>query len=144
MNDRNTEFLTKIYQNARMGCDSISYISDKTNDDEMKKSLLQQHQIYNEVAEDATKMLNERGEPAKDKSAVSKAMVWSGVQMNTIADKSSDHIAEIMMQGNMMGVIDLSRELKRYKDTEPAVQKLGEKLIKAEEDGIQSMKPFLA
>lgn len=143
MNNRNTEFLTKIYQNARMGCESISYVSEKTSDDELKKSLLKQHEQYNGVAQDATELLNKHGEPAKDKGPVSKAMVWSGVQMNTMADKSSDHIAEMMIQGSMMGVIDLSRNLKRYSDTESSVQKLGEKLIEVEENNIQRMKSFL-
>ena len=143
MNDRNTEFLTKIYQNARMGCESISYVSEKSKDEQLKQSLLKQHEQYNGVAQDATKLLNENGAPAKEKGPVSKAMLWSGVQMNTMTDKTSDHIAEMMIQGSMMGVIDLSRNLKRYNDTDKAVQKLGEKLIEVEENNIQRMKSFL-
>ncbi len=143
MNNRNTEFLTKIYQNARMGCDSISYVSEKSKDEGLKKSLLKQHEQYNNIAQDATKLLSESGEAAKEKNPVSKAMLWSSVQMNTLADKTSDHIAEMMIQGSMMGVIDLSRDLKRYSDTDKNVQKLGEKLIEIEEDNIQNMKSFL-
>lgn len=143
MNDRNTEFLTKIYQNAKMGCDSISYVSEKSKDEDLKQSLLKQHEQYSNVAQDAAELLNEKGEPAKDKNPMSKAMLWSGVQMNTLADKSSDHIAEMMIQGSMMGVIDLSRDLKRYSDTDSSVQKLGEKLIDIEEKNIQNMKDYL-
>lgn len=144
MNSRNAEFLTKIYQNARMGCDSISYVSEKSDDEKMKQSLLNQHEKYNEIAQSATELLNENGEPAKDKSPVSKAMVWSGVQMNTLTDKSPDHIAEMMIQGSMMGVIDMSRNLKRYSDTDKPIKKLGEKLIEVEENNIQNMKTFLS
>ena len=143
MNDRNTEFLTKIYQNARMGCESITYVSEKSNDEQLKQSLLKQHEQYNGVAMDATKLLNESGEPAKEKNPVSRAMLWSGVQMNTLADKSSNHIAEMMIQGSMMGVIDMSRNLKRYSDTDGKVIGLGEKLIEVEEKNIQRMKNFL-
>ena len=143
MNDRNTEFLTKIYQNARMGCESITYVSEKSNDEQLKQSLLKQHEQYNGIAVDATKLLNENGEPAKEKNPVSKAMLWSGVQMNTLADKTSDHIAEMMIQGSMMGVIDMSRNLKRFSDTDGKVISLGEKLIEVEEKNIQRMKGFL-
>ena len=143
MNDRNTEFLTKIYQNARMGCESITYVSEKSNDEQLKQSLLKQHEQYNGVAVDATKLLNENGEPAKEKNPVSRAMLWSGVQMNTLADKTSDHIAEMMIQGSMMGVIDMSRNLKRYNDTDGRIISLGEKLIEVEEKNIQRMKGFL-
>lgn len=143
MKERNNEFLTKIYQNARMGCDSISYVSEKSKDESLKRSLLDQHQEYSNIAQDATKLLNESGAPAKDKGAISKAMIWSSVQMNTLADKTSDHIAEMMIQGSMMGVIDMSRSLKRFSDTDKTVQKLGEKLIEVEENNIQNMKKYL-
>lgn len=144
MNNRNAEFLTKIYQNARMGCDSISYVSEKSENEEMKQSLLAQHEKYNEIAQNATELLNKNGKPAKDKSPVSKAMVWSGVQMNTLTDKSADHIAEMMIQGSMMGVIDMSRNLRRYNDTDAPIKRLGEKLIEVEENNIQNMKEYLS
>lgn len=143
MNNRNTEFLTKIYQNARMGCESISCVSEKSKDEKMKQSLLKQHEQYNSVAQDASEMLVKEGKPAREKGPVSKAMLWSGIQLNTIADKTSDHIAEMMIQGSMMGVIDLSRNLKRYSDTDSSVKKLGERLIEVEEKNIQNMKDFL-
>ena len=143
MDERNNELLTKIYQNARMGCDSISYVSEKSKDEDMRESLLEQHRKYSDIAQDATKLLNESGEPAKDKGPVSKAMIWSSVQMNTLADKTSDHIAEMMIQGSMMGVIDMSRNLKRYSDTDKPVLSLGERLIEAEERNIQNMKSYL-
>ena len=43
----------------------------------------------------------------------------------------------------MMGVIDMSRNLKRYSDTDGKVLGLGEKLIEVEENNIQRMKGFL-
>lgn len=143
MNDTTTQLLTKIYQNARMGCDSISYVSDKAKDSEMRDSLLKQHGQYNDVSRDAMNMLNKSGEPAKENNPVSKACLWSAVQMNTLTSKSADHIAEMMIQGSMMGVIDLSRNLKKYSDAEENALKLGEKLIKVEEDNIQRMKGYL-
>lgn len=143
MTDRNTEFLTKIYQNARMGCESISYVSEKSGDEKLKDSLLKQHEQYSAVARSAEELLNKSGEQAKDKNPVSKAMLWSSIQMNTLADKTSDHIAGMMIQGSMMGVIDLSRNLKRYSDTDRNVQRLGEKLIEIEEKNIQNMKNYL-
>jgi len=63
--------------------------------------------------------------------------------MNTAFDKSPDKIAEMMMQGSMMGVIDMSRTLKEYGDTPEDCRKLGENLIKLEENSIQKMKQYL-
>lgn len=142
--NRNSEFLTKIYQNAKMGYDSISYVSKKTNDAELRDAILKQHAQYTEIASDATELLSAEDEIPRDKGPVSQAFLWGGVQMNTMTDSSSDHIAEMMMQGNMMGVIELSRDLRRFSDVDPKVSKLAEKLIKTEEDNIQEMKKFLS
>jgi len=49
----------------------------------------------------------------------------------------------MMMQGSMMGVIDMSRTLKEYGDTPEDCRKLGENLIKLEENSIQKMKQYL-
>ena len=73
----------------------------------------------------------------------SHACLWGSVQMNTLADKSADHIAEMMIQGSIMGVIDMSRSLKRYSQADSSVKKLGEKLIETEENNIQQMKGYL-
>ena len=143
MKNQNTEFLTKIYQNAKMGCDSISYVSEKTDDANMKQSLQKQNTEYNDIASQAAELLNENGETAKEKGAMSHACLWGSVQMNTLADKSSDHIAEMMIQGSIMGVIDMSRSLKRYSQADSSVKKLGEKLIETEENNIQQMKGYL-
>ena len=143
MKNQNTEFLTKIYQNAKMGCDSISYVSEKTDDADMKQSLLRENAEYNDIAAEAAELLGENGETAKEKGAMSHACLWGSVQMNTLADKSSDHIAEMMIQGSIMGVIELSRSLKRYEQADSKVKKLGEKLIETEENNIRQMKGYL-
>lgn len=129
MNEQNKEVLTKIYQNAKMGSDSISYVNEKSDDESLKSALLRQQSEYSQVASEAAELLNKDGEPAKDKGVFSHACLWGSVQMNTLADKSADHIAEMMMQGSMMGIIDMSRTLKKYSSAEHSAIKLGEKLI---------------
>lgn len=143
MNEQNKEVLTKIYQNAKMGSDSISYVNKKSDDESLKSALLCQQSEYSQVASEAAELLNKDGEPAKDKGVFSHACLWGSVQMNTLADKSADHIAEMMMQGSMMGIIDMSRTLKKYGSAEHSAIKLGEKLIETEENNIQQMKSFL-
>ena len=56
--NRNSEFLTKIYQNAKMGYDSISYVSKKTDDAELRDAILKQHAQYTDIASEATELLS--------------------------------------------------------------------------------------
>lgn len=139
----NQEFLNKIYQNAQMGSNSITYVSEKTTDKNLLTQLQIQLQEYNEIASEAANALLESDNIPKEKSPLSQVGLWSGVQMNTLVDKSSSHIAEMMMQGNSMGVIDMAKAIRKYKNADEKTIALGEKLIKTEEENFQRMKPFL-
>ncbi len=92
---------------------------------------------------EAVNLLAKENKLPKEKGPLAQFGVWSGIQMNTAFDKSPDKIAEMMMQGSMMGVIDMSRTLKEYGDTPEDCRKLGENLIKLEENSIQKMKQYL-
>lgn len=139
----NKEFLNKIYQNAQMGSNSITYVSEKTDDTELLLQLQIQLQEYNEIASEAADALLENDNIPKEKGPFAQVGLWSSVQMNTLVDKSASHIAEMMMQGNSMGVIDMAKALRKYKNADKETVALGEKLIKTEEENFQRMKPFL-
>ena len=126
-----------------MGYNSITYVSEKTKDPDLLKYLQEELNEYNEIVTEASETMVEKNKSPKEKGPMSQIGLWSGVQMNTLVDKSSDHIAEMMIQGSMMGVIDMARCLRKYSDAETKTKKLGEKLIETEEKNIQSMKRFL-
>ena len=71
------------------------------------------------------------------------AMTWGGIQLNTAFDKTPDHIAEMMIQGSTMGIIDMSRTLKQYNDIPQNIKALGYELITVEENNVQRMKSYL-
>ena len=127
---RTEEFLNKVYENAEMCCESISMITEKVENPSLLSELQSEHRAYTDLSGEAKGPLAQFG-------------VWSGIQMNTAFDKSPDKIAEMMMQGSMMGIIDMSRTLKEYGDTPEDCRKLGENLIKLEENSIQKMKQYL-
>jgi len=141
--NRDVEFLNKIYQNAQMGGDSIKMVSEKVEEAGLLNDLRTQHEQYSSIASKATAELAKYQALPKDKNPMSQVGLWSGVQMNTMVDKTPDHIAEMMIQGSMMGVIDMSRNLKRYSDTSQPVKDLGTNLIQIEENNIQRMKQYL-
>ena len=126
-----------------MGCGSISYVSEKTDDADMKQSLQKQNTEYNDIASQAAELLNENGETAKEKGAMSHACLWGSIQMNTLADKSIDHIAEMMIQGNAMGLTKITRRLGEYDGEDKAIRGLAGKLLSTEQNNIEQMKRFL-
>lgn len=142
--DRSIECLNKIYQGAQMGCESISLLTEKVTDAQLLNDLHEQHDQYAKISCQASQELSQRKAVPKDKGPLAQANLWSGVQLNTLMDKSANHIAEIMINGNTMGLIETTRTMKQYSDVQPEIQSLGQALIQTEESGIQKMKSYLS
>lgn len=141
--NRSVEFLNKVYENSTMGEESITMLSEKVEDTEMLTEMQYQHQEYSKITNNTVSALSKEKALPKDKNPLAQMGLWSGVQMNTMTDRSTDKIAEIMIEGSTMGIIDMARTLKQYPDIEPEYKAIGESLIKLEENSSQRMKSFL-
>ncbi|MCD7774912.1 MAG: hypothetical protein LUG85_00735 [Clostridiales bacterium] len=142
-NIRNAEFLNMVYQNAQMAADSISVVSQKVQDEHLLSDLQTQHQQYSAITAKATAELANESKMPKEKNIVAQTAARSGIQMNTLMDKTPDHIAEIMIQGSMMGIIDMTRAIKQYEDVPKNIKALGYELVTVEENNVQRMKNYL-
>lgn len=142
--DRNTEFLNKIYKNSVTGSESISFLKEKVEDRNLLSDLQYQHMEYQNIQNRASTELSKLGEVPKEQTPFAQMGMWSGIQMNTMLDKSPDKIAEMMIQGSTMGIIDMVRTIKQFPDVPQASKQIGEDLIKLEENSMQKMKQYLA
>lgn len=140
---RTAEFLNKVYQNAQMASDSITTVSQKVQDKNLLSDLQTQHQQYTAISSKATTELAKSDELPTEKGVISQVATWSGIQMNTLMDKTPDHIAEMMIQGSVMGIIDMTRTIKQYNDIPQNIKALGYELVTIEENNVQRMKNYL-
>lgn len=65
------------------------------------------------------------------------------INMNTIKDRTPSHIAEMMIQGSTMGIVDITKKLKEYNKADKDISELGNKLLKFEQQNVEQMKTFL-
>ena len=141
--DRNVEFLDKTYKNSEAGSESISYLKEKVEDklllQELQKELIEYQDIQRRITEEMSKV----GAVPKEQSPMAQMGMWTGVQMNTLLDRSPDKIAEMMIEGATMGIVDMTRNLKDYSDVPEESRKIGSDLIAVEERTIQKMKRYL-
>ena len=142
MND-NARMLNFVYQNAQMGVDSIRQLMGIVENKELKEHLKTQFQGYEEFQNTARQMLEENGFDEKEISAFSKISTYLMINMQLLTDKSATHIAEMMIQGSNMGVIDAIKNLNECEDAEQDIRNLMEKLQKFEEHNIEKLKEFL-
>lgn len=140
---RDAEFLTKVYKNAKMAADSIVTVTSKVTDSNLLSDLKDQHSQYESISAKATTNLAKENILPKEKNIASQTAVWSGIQMNTMFDKSPDHIAELMIQGSVMGIIDMTRTIREYDDISDNIKNIGYDLVTAEEKNLQRMKNYL-
>lgn len=139
----NAELLNFIYQNSQMGVDTINQLVDIVEDDEFKRHIEAQYSEYKEIHQASKKLLNENGYDEKGISALEKIRTYLMINMQTLTDKSSSHVAEMLIIGSNMGVINAVKNLKKYKNAEPSIISLMERLLKYEEDNVQQLKKFL-
>ena len=143
MEKDNEELLDYVYQNAEMGVNSISKLMEITDDAEFMRQLDTQKNEYTAMKNDAEKLLREKGMTEDDLSAFDRARTYIMINMQTIKDKSVSHIAEMLMQGSTMGIVQALRKLREYTQVDEAVQKLMKKLLEMEEHNFEQLKKYV-
>lgn len=135
--------LDELNKGACMGMDAIHFILDKVTDDDLAKELNNQYEKYKSISDRIRKLYPEYSEDNPHKtSAMNKAMTWYGIEMKTLMDDSTSKLAEMLLQGTNMGIIE-GRRLLNHKNTEPNVQELLQEYVDMQEDAVEKLKQFL-
>lgn len=140
----NINALDEINKGASMGCDAIKYIIDKVEDNTLRELLERQYDLYDNIKQkvaDIYPKYNDEAEP-HETNTMTKAMTWYGINMKTINDHSNSKIAEILVQGTNMGIIE-GRKLLNHKDTDKKINELVKKYVDIQEKAVEKLKQFL-
>lgn len=137
------ELLNYVFQNAEMGVDTISKLIDLTDDMEFKHQLETQKQEYEAMQDDAKKLLAELGTDEDALSAFDKIRTYIMINMQTMNDKSASHIAEMLMEGSTMGIVQALRKLRNYTNVNDDVHTLMKKLLQMEENNFEQLKKYI-
>ena len=135
--------LNEINKGIKMGMDSISTVSEKVQDDDLKKELKFQYDKYNEILNKVNDELDNYNDFPKELNPMQKAMGWMSVQLNTIEDKSNSKISEMMLQGINMGIIEGVKLLNHNPDTDENVKNILKEFIQFQENSVEQLKKYL-
>ncbi len=135
--------LDEIHKGACMGIDVISFVLDKVEDNSLKKELEKEEKEYNKIKEKVEKIYPKYNEGKPHETGVmTKAMTWSGIEMKTMNDKSNSKIAELLLQGVNMGIIE-GRKILNNKKINKEVNDIIEQYVKMQEDSVETLKKYL-
>ena len=138
------EMLNFIYQNSQMGVETLNQLIPMIDNEAFKKRIEAQLKEYEQIHEEAKKLLNRHGYDEKGIGALEKIMAYLMIDMKTLMDKSSSHIAEMLIQGSNMGIIDAVKRINQYeKEAEKEVTALMKRLLRFEENNVERLKEAL-
>ena len=138
------EALAEIYRNAQLALESIADITPQVEDQEIKEELARQHEIYEQFSARAQVLAKDMGLELKEPNFMKKAMMWSSIKMSTIADNSRAHIADMMVQGTVMGITALRTTASELPiDGNEKIIELLNEFIQVEEDLEKKWKEYL-
>ena len=135
--------LDEIHKGACMGQDALSNILDKVEDNKFKKELQRQFDNYDDIAKEIEEMYPKYndGDP-HDTSIMNKAMTNMSIDMKTMSDHSNSKLAELLMQGVNMGIIE-GRRILNKKNLNKEVSDLVSKYVNMQEENVEVLKEYL-
>ena len=137
------DILKEINKDAKMGMDSITMVNEKVQDEKFRKLLDNQHNKYQNIFDRTQELLVQNNEDMKDVPSMQKAMAWTGIQINTMNDKSNSKLSELLIQGNDMGVIKGTKLLNESSFTTPEIENLLSDFVRLQDKNVDDLKKFL-
>lgn len=144
MENKNLNILDEVNKGATMGMDAIHYVADKAKDNEFKKVLDVEFNKYQKISDRVNDLYdNYSSKEPHETSKMTKMMTWYGIQMKTMMDDTTSKLAELLMQGTNMGIIEGRRLLNANQNAEDNVKNILNDFVVMQEDSVETLKKYL-
>lgn len=143
MDENEMNVLDELNKGACMGMDAIHFVLDKVEDEQLKQVLNNQYKKYEDISNQICELYPKYSDKEPhETNAVNKVLTWYGVEMKTLMDNSSSKIAELLLQGTNMGIIE-GRKILNNKELDSKVHKIAKEYVDMQEDAVEKLKGFL-
>lgn len=141
--DQNAELLLEIYKNAELERAIIGRLIRYCEDASFRNLMAEHFTAYHMLMQEAHEMLNQHGMLAQEYGPFEKKSIFSSIALHLRIDKTSSHMAEMLVRGNVTGLIDITKALNEAKFAEEAVLQLGERLKSAHVRHMEQLLAFI-
>lgn len=139
----NQKAINDVYKNAHLALQSISDLLPEVDDEEIKKELQEEYEGYEKIIGEISTFMVEHGIEPKDVNVFKKAMMWGSIKMKTMINNSRNQVAEMMINGTVMGINELTAMKNEHENLDEGVLNLLNKLLELEEEYEQRLKKYL-
>lgn len=141
--DYNKKAINDVYKNAHIALQSISDLLPEVDDEDIKKELQEQYEGYEKCIGEISTFMAENGIEPQDIGAFKKAMMWGSIKMKTMMNNSRNQVAEMMINGTVMGINELTAMKNEQTNLDEGVMHHLDNLLKLEEEYEQRLKKYL-
>ena len=135
--------LNEAYRNTKMGLEAINTVISKVYDEDLALDLNRQAVRFMSLEDKVTDKIREASRRPEAASPVGKAVRWTSIQANTLLNTSTEHVADLMIQGNAKGITDLMKAVKANRGARKEYCELAEEIMDFVENNIERLKSYL-
>lgn len=143
---QNKDILDEVNKGAVMGMDAIKDILPKVEDKVFKEVLDGEYEKYKTISKRIEEIYDDyamKEDEPRETSPANKVMTKMMVDMKTIKDTSNSKLAELLMQGTNMGIIEGRRLLNQKDHIDEEVYEILKDFVEMQEDSIETLKKYL-
>ena len=141
--DNNINTLDELNKGCSMGIDALNVILSKVDDNKFKDLLEKQKLEYKDLSDRISDLYKKYSDSEIDKTNImEKAMTWYGVEKDTITDSSISNLADLLIRGTNMGIIE-GKKLLNNKTMDKKVHKICSEYVKMQELYLDKLKEYL-
>ena len=142
-NNDNLELLNELYKNLRIATQSIENILSCIKLDDITLELSKESSQYYVFEKEATMIAKAQNYNLKDNNFIQKSQVWLSVKANLLSSSTTQHIAEMLLVGSMMGIIDLVKALTNNDRADEEIKDLVNKVLEFERNNVENLFEYL-
>ena len=143
MKENNINILDEISKGCSMGENALKDIMEKAEDNDFKNLLRKHLEQYKTISKKIDDLYNDYSDDEpQELNVMEKTMTWYGIQMRTMTDSSTSKLAELLMQGNNMGIIE-GRKLLNNKEMSKDIEKVTDEFVRMQEKAVEELKEYL-
>ena len=135
--------LNELSQACQLAMNNISFLSNIISSKNMKKDLVAIYSQYANILLQIDQHFEKFGEIPDNVSSYMKMMGICGLKMNTKFDKSNSHIAEMMIEGETMGIIKCQKLLNCDYDIQDSTTNLLKDFQNFQKENISKLNAYL-
>lgn len=140
----NINALDEISKASSMGMDAINSIIGRVIDKRFSNLLNKQYAFYNKIKDRINNIYHKynKNDNPHETTTINKIITYCEISMMTINDRSNSKIAELLLQGTNMGIIE-GRRILNKKKINKEVESIVDEFVSRQEKFMEVLKKYL-